>query len=269
MQNTMNILVTLDKNYVPHLNVMLYSLKKHHSDCHLHLYVLHSSLSEKDVSETREIIDNLTLVDATDIALDDAPTTSRYPREIYYRIFASRYLPDYIDKILYLDPDIIVNGRLDALYNLDIRDYFFAAASHIGSFVRAINGIRLDMEEKAPYINSGVMLMNLNKLRAEQSYEEVFAFIDKYKSILVLPDQDIISSLYGTKILAVDTFRYNMTEKLFMHHSPFEKSLTLDWIRENTSIIHYCGRNKPWKENYTGYLDVFYKETVDEINKSK
>ena len=60
-----------------------------------------------------------------------------------------------------------------------------------------------------------------------------------------------------------------MTEKLFMLHSPFEKSLTLDWIRENTSIIHYCGRNKPWKENYTGYLDVFYKETVDEINKSK
>ncbi len=269
MKKTMNILVTLDANYIPYLNVMLYSFKKHHRDFDIKLYILHSSLKEKDVSETRKIIDSLTLVNADDIALDNAPTTLRYPKEIYYRIFASRYLPESIDKVLYLDPDVIVNGRVDTLYNMDLSDYFFAAASHTGAFVRAINGIRLDMDENAPYINSGVMLMNLKKLRAEQNYGDVFAFIDKYKSMLVLPDQDIISSLYGSKIFTVDTFRYNMTEKLFMLHSPFEKSLTLDWIRENTSIIHYCGRNKPWKENYTGYLDVFYKETVDEINKSK
>lgn len=265
MKITMNILVTLDKNYIPYLNVMLYSLKKHHSDCVLKVYILHSSLTERDVSSTREIIGNLTLIDATSISLDNAPTTSRYPREIYYRIFASRFLPENIDKVLYLDPDIIVNGRVDNLYNMDLSDYYFAAASHTGSFVRAINGIRLDMEEKAPYINSGVMLMNLTKLRAEQNYEDVFAFIDKYKNMLVLPDQDIISSLYGTKIYALDTFRYNMTEKLFLLHSPFEKSLNIDWIRENTSIIHYCGRNKPWKDNYKGYLDVFYREIVDEM----
>ena len=268
MKNIMNILVTLDKNYIPYLNVMLYSLKKHHSDCQLRLYILHSSLSEEDVLSTRNIIGDLTLIDATGISLDNAPTTSRYPREIYYRIFASRFLPQSIDRVLYLDPDIIINGRVDKVYNMDLEDYYFAAASHTGSFVRAINGIRLDMEEKAPYINSGVMLMNLKRLRAEQNYEDVFSFIEKYKSMLVLPDQDIISSLYGTKIYALNTFRYNMTEKLFMLHSPFEKSLTIDWIRENTSIIHYCGRNKPWKENYSGYLDIFYHETVDEMKKA-
>ena len=48
-------------------------------------------------------------------------------------------------------------------------------------------------------------------------------------------------------------------------HKPFEKELTLDWVRTNSMIIHYCGRNKPWKENYTGQLNVFYNDTLDRM----
>ena len=70
--------------------------------------------------------------------------------------------------------------------------------------------VALDMDDESPYINSGVMLMNLKRLREEQNYEDVFDFIEKRKSFLMLPDQDIISSLYGSKIFALDTFRYNM-----------------------------------------------------------
>ena len=36
----------------------------------------------------------------------------------------------------------------------------------------------------------------------------------------------------------------------------------LDWVQENTVIIHYCGANKPWKEHYHGILDCFYNELV-------
>lgn len=264
-----NILVTLDKNYIPYLNVMLFSLVEKNADLKFTVYILHSSLLEEDVTNTRRILKNnkLVLINAENIGLQGAPTTSRYPKEIYYRIFAAKYLPTTVDKILYLDPDIVVNGSLKSLYALDMNNYLFAAASHTGPFVRALNSIRLDMEENAPYINSGVMLMNLKLLRKEQNYEEVFNFIEKRKNYLVLPDQDIISSLYGSRIYALDTFRYNMTENLFLLHSPFEKTLTLDWIKKNSVIIHYCGRNKPWKDNYKGYLDVFYKDTLIRMEK--
>ena len=53
-----------------------------------------------------------------------------------------------------------------------------------------------------------------------------------------------------------------MTERLYLMHSPFEKVLDLDWVRAHSIVIHYCGRNKPWKENYIGNLDVFYKVAV-------
>lgn len=263
-----NILVTLDENYIPQLNVMLYSLLYSNPDCRFKVYLLHSAIPDAALTETRSILEGsgeLIPVQAKDIGLDDAPTTNRYPKEIYYRIFAAKYLPEDVDRVLYLDPDIIVNGSIKELYELNIDDYYFAASSHIGRMLHIYNEFRLGMDEDSPYINSGVMLMNLKKLRQEQDYQEVIDFIEKKKKRLSLPDQDIISTLYGSRIYPLSTFRYNMTELLYMLHSPQEKTLTLDWIREHSVIIHYCGRNKPWKQKYIGHLDVFYNETVERI----
>lgn len=267
MQN-INILVTLDENYLPYLNTMLFSLLHSNSEHTFTVYLLHSSIPEQALGRTKEILGTageLISVPAKEIGLENAPTTSRYPQEIYYRIFAAKYLPEHVDRVLYLDPDIIINGSITALYNIPLDDYYFAAASHIGPVLHKVNELRLNMDGDSPYINSGVMLMNLKRLREEQNFAEVFDFIERRKNLLVLPDQDIISSLYGTKIFALDSFRYNMTEILYKQHAPFEKSLNLDWIRNNSVVIHYCGRNKPWKNNYFGDLDVFYRETVSRM----
>lgn len=261
----MNILVTLDENYIPHLNVMLTSLIHSNPDAFLSVYLLHTAIDEQALDSTVDALGEhgtLIPVQIREIGLEGAPTTARYPKEIYYRIFAARYLPASVDRVLYLDPDLIVNGSLGELYALPMDGYYFAAASHNGPVMRKINELRLGMEEKAPYINSGVMLMNLELLRREQDYDEVFRFIDKYKHLLALPDQDIISGLYGGKILALDPLRYNMTEKLFRFHSVTERNMDLDWVRAHSVIIHYCGKNKPWKSKYFGDLDLFYHETV-------
>ena len=265
-----NILVTLDENYIPYCNVMLSSLLNSNPGYQFTVYLLHTRIPEAALAKTQQILytsGKLVPIQVKDIGLENAPTTSRYPQEIYYRIFASRYLPENVDRILYLDPDLIVNGPLCELYDMPMEEYYFAAASHIGSFMQKINEIRLDMEEDSPYINSGVMLMNLKRLREEQNFGEVFEFIEKRKNTLILPDQDIISSLYGTKIYALDSFRYNMTERLYRKHAAFEKELNIDWVRKNSNIIHYCGRNKPWKGNYLGKLDIFYREAAARLEK--
>lgn len=265
-----NILVTLDRNYIPQLNVMLFSLLESNPDCDFEIYLLHTALCEADVISTIHTIGErgrLHLICANSLPLEKAPITSRYPKEIYYRIFAAQLLPDHLTRILYLDPDLIVNGNIQPLYDLPMENYYFAAASHTGSFLRKMNGLRLDMMEDTPYINSGVMLMNLERLRREQRPEEVFAFIEKKKSALILPDQDVISALYGSKIYALDSYHYNMSENLYQCHAPFEKELNLEWVKNNAVIIHYCGRQKPWKEKYIGQLDVFYHQVVQRMKK--
>lgn len=245
---------------------MLSSLLFHNPGREIALYILHSSLTGEDLSEIQAVFDcssrsensRIFSIPIQDELLAGAPVTDRYPREMYYRIFAARYLPQELDRVLYLDPDLIVNGPLDALYQTPMGDNLYAAASHVKEPMRKINAIRLGMESNGPYINSGVLLIHLTRLRIEQDYRQVFQYVEKHKNHLLLPDQDVLSGLYSARILPLDPYRYNMTERLFVLRPESDAWLDLDWVRQNSAIIHYCGRNKPWKENYLGKLDVFY-----------
>ena len=57
---------------------------------------------------------------------------------------------------------------------------------------------------------------------------------------------------------------YNLSDQMlgFYNARHPENWRGLDWVQENTVIIHYCGANKPWKEHYHGILDCFYNELV-------
>ena len=260
----MNLLVTLNGGYLHQLCVMLTSAILSNPDAEFHVYVLHSSLTEDDLSQIRSVLAQPHIlheirIDGSDFS--DAPTTGRYPAEMYYRIFAAQYLPKELDRILYLDPDVIVRSSLRSLYDMPLERALFAAASHVGGFMTHVNSIRLDSgEENSPYINSGVMLMNLKELRQQQSKQKVFAYIEEHKGRLLLPDQDIISGLYGPEITLIDPFRYNMTERLFAFRPESKSWMNLDWVKAHAAIIHYCGRNKPWKPGYVGSLGIFYHE---------
>ena len=268
----MNLLMTLDRNYVPQLNVMLFSALHSDSAAHFDVYLLHDEgLSEEDVAGTRVLLGQrgeLHLIRVNEDGLADAPTSDRYPKTIYYRIFAAKYLPDTLDRVLYLDPDIVVRQSLRELYEMPMGTAFFAAATHIRGFLHRFNELRLDMDEDSPYINSGVMLMNLQALRAEQNTQAVFDYMDAHKGRLMLPDQDIISALYGQRILPLDPIRYNMTEKLFALHRHNGDGMTLEDVRQQSAVIHYCGRNKPWKPGYMGELNVFYNEAVSQMSEN-
>lgn len=96
---------------------------------------------------------------------------------------------------------------------------------------------------------------------------KVLLYMERHKGRLMLPDQDIISALYGQSIIPLDPIQYNMTEKLFTLHRFNGDGMTLDDVRQRSAVIHYCGRNKPWKPGYVGELDVFYNETVSQMEK--
>ena len=204
--------------------------------------------------------DRVVSVRADGLDLSRAPITDRYPKEMYYRIFAAKCLPEELSRVIYLDPDIVVNGSLRELAELPMGTNLFAAATHVRKMMYMLNALRLDMDEDGVYINSGVMILNLELLRKEQDEEAVYRYIEEHKNVLVLPDQDVISGLYGSRILELDPYRYNMTERLFLLRPQKEAWRNLDWVREHSVVIHYCGRNKPWKSGYTGQLGVFYEE---------
>lgn len=85
---------TLDENYLTQLGVMLFSLIRSNPDCALNVYLLHSSIPENALLPTEKLLSGhgrLFPIQVRDLDLEQAPTTARYPKEIYYRIFAARY----------------------------------------------------------------------------------------------------------------------------------------------------------------------------------
>lgn len=257
----MNILVTLNKNYLNVLVVMLKSLSINNKRRKFDIYVMNDSLSDSDILYLKN--NTLKNINIIDLKIDknefvDSKVTKRYPKEMYYRILAAFYLPKSVNKILYLDPDLVVINSIDKLYNIDLKNYYFAACTHVFGIVKRFNKIRLRMSKDDIYINSGVMLMNIKLLRKEQNKKDVYDFINKYKNKLMLPDQDVLSGLYSNRTLPLDPYLYNMTERMLIS-SYFVPHISLDWVKNNSVIIHYCGKNKPWKKNYKGKLDIYYK----------
>ena len=265
-----HILVTLDRNYLKVLSVMLYSLSQSDPEGVYTVYVVNNTLTEEDFASLSALLPRTELVNVRvpEDLLQNAPVSDPSPTEMYYRLFAARYLPQQLERILYLDPDLVVLHSLRSLYQIDFDGKLFAAASHIESRTfRELNRRRLHLSEHAKYLNSGVMMMNLALLRKE-SPQTIIDYIQSHKATLLLPDQDVLNALYADRTVPLDPLVYNLGEKYLrlknLHLPPAEK-LTLDWVRSNTAIVHYYGRNKPWKEHYRGSLGIFYHEWEQQL----
>lgn len=206
--------------------------------------------------------DCIHIIKIPDEQFKDAPTSKRYPYEIYYRIFAADFLPKDLSRILYLDPDIIVKGDLKSLYEMDFEGNYLIGASNIRRFLKRFNQLKNGTGKENEYLNTGVLLMNLEELRKQDLKKEIFAYIEEYKNRLTLPDQDIIHKFYGHKVKLINGMIYNLSDRNIMYYNLRNPSnhVTFDWVEKNAIIIHYFGKNKPWKENYHGILDVYYKK---------
>ncbi len=269
----MNILITINAQYINQLNILLNSIQKSNRDEKFNVYILNRDLNKKQIKEIEKGL-NLEKFYINDIKINEEEISElpvyeeRYPVEIYFRIFAAKYLPSDIDRILYLDSDTLVINKLDELYHMDFEGNYFIATTHIRKMLHKFNEIRLGMEKNEPYINTGVLLMNLEELRKIKIERKVIDFIQKNKKKLILPDQDIISAISGNKIKLVDDLKYNLGDRNLNYYNlnnPNQK-IGMKWICKNTVIIHYFGRNKPWNNGYIGKLGRFYYKLLDEQN---
>ena len=265
----MHLLFCINRNFCWMLVQCLRSIVRYPCTTGYTAHILHSDLTAEDLAQMQQAVPEAEILEAKvdESFFRDFPETSRYPKQIYYRIFAAQFLPDDLERILYLDTDTIVIRSLEELYRKPFEGASYIACTHVRALFNKMNCLRLGITEDVPYLNTGVMLLNLPKLRQQQTTEDVLAFVSDKKNRLLLPDQDIISALYGQSIIPLDPIQYNMTEKLFTFHRFNGDGMTLDDVRQRSAVIHYCGRNKPWKPGYAGELDVFYNETVSQMEK--
>jgi lipopolysaccharide biosynthesis glycosyltransferase len=272
--NAINILVTLDHGYIGPLCVMLRSLCESNPGAHLRVFVAHSSLDESDFKKMDEAVDGKCVIENTYVPCDkfpNLPCSERWPKEACYRIFAAHILPDDLDRVLYLDPDIVVINNIEKLYNMVLDGMCFAACTHMFEPMQVFSRARLKMPAQSVYINSGMLLMDLQLLRKQQKIEPVLDYYTNNKKRIYLFDQDIINGYYCEQTLLINPLLYNLDERYFKLHNMNPRSkaniINYDWVKNNTVIIHFCGKKKPWKEGYKGkFGELFYDPYAEILN---
>ena len=254
-----NLLVTIDRKYLKPLIHMLDSYKKTHAGIETHVYVVHSVLSEQEIDSISISLNEPTIhvhgICITEQWFKETPVLERLPEESFYRVMAFGYLPSSVKRCLYLDPDIYIMKSLVSLYQIPMDGYCIAAAGHLHGIHNQINRWRLGIERQKQYINSGVMVMNLEHIREHFTISMVLECMDKNVQKLLLGDQDLINILFDGKIKMIDECIYNLDENTRKHN---KKKITKTFIEENTAIIHFNGKYKPWLNGYRGILNQYY-----------
>lgn len=260
---TIDLLVSLDENYLPQLRVMLYSASLNNPGVHFRVFLLHRGFSTEllsSLSRQLEALDmELRAIRVDERLFENAPVMKQYPQEMYYRLLAAQLLPEDMDRIIYLDPDILVINPLTPLWRLDMGSKLFAAAAHTGMTELANNVNRLRLGTERDYFNSGVLLIDLARCRAEVNPEEIFSYVSEHAEELLLPDQDILNALYSSRILELDDALWNYDARNFKNYLMRSNGAAdMEWVIENTAVLHFCGRAKPWKPHYRHRFGMLY-----------
>ncbi len=261
----MNLLFCINRKFLTLFISCLRSIVRSGGYDRYDAYVLHSDFEQPVIDALGQ--DFQGMVDFHFITVPEAlfegfPESKRYPRQIYYRLAAPLLLPEQLERILYLDVDTVVINPLTELYETDFEGNYYVGCTHTRELLTKINQSRLKSEKAVSYINTGILLFNLPALRENIRLEEIRDYTNERKRAFILPDQDILTALYGDKVKLADTLRYNLSDRILALHNAdrSHEKIDLDWVRKNGVIVHYCGKNKPWNEGYLGILGVFYRE---------
>lgn len=243
----MNILVAFNDNYAMPTRVMLKSVIENNQEI-IHIYVLFFSLTEdsiKELSTLNSERSNLHFIQIDDSKLKNVPITLFYSKEAYVRLFAYLYLPEEIERILWLDSDVIVNGEIGEFYCQSFDGKMYVAYKDPIQGDSSEKKAELGMPDDAVYINSGVLLMNLEEIREKLLDEDITNYIRDYYDKIKYVDQDVFNGLLYDCIKVIDSEDYT--------YNYFVSSITLrnrHVVYQNARIIHYAMRNKPWKKGF-------------------
>ena len=260
----MNLLLTLDENYLLPCKVMLDSFfASSPQEKDVTVYLLHSAIPGGKLAELEAFCAafgaKLIPIAVEPTLFENAPTSKRYPKEMYYRLLSPLILPRQVERVLYLDPDMLVINPLRPLWEQNLGGNVFAAASHTGltEMANEINQRRLDTEHE--YFNSGVMLIDLKAARDLVKAEDVFRCVSEHEKELILPDQDVFNMLYGKQTLPVEDVLWNYDVRNYAKYLIRSSgSHDLNWVMDNTAVLHFCGKNKPWHADYKNPFGMLY-----------
>lgn len=262
MQYRMNVCSSLDDNYAKYTVVMLKSLFMNNRDAEIYVYLLCEHLNKASFEALKEVCEEygnhlcLLIVDTT--MIDSRIYASKdWSIEAVYRLEMLDLLPGDLDRMLYLDVDMIINKPIKELYLMDFDSNEVIAANDMSLKEEVIEYYREtraeifdSIIESHRYFNSGMIVFNLKLLR-ERGYclKEYMKLAETIDYRVFAPDQDILNLAHHASVLLVEPLKYN-----FFAGVGIDIGYDYERTKNDVSIVHFAGK-KPWQSgnhmNYT------------------
>jgi lipopolysaccharide biosynthesis glycosyltransferase len=245
----MNFVFALDSNIVQHLAVTLLSLFETHSNTDIEVFFMLIDVPEEDVSKIDALCRQFSRVKAyfRPFSIADThrfPISGHVSIATYARVFLTDELPAEWSRVIYLDCDLIVRSSFADIWDYDLGNIAIAGVPEPGKSRHAELGI----PESKPYLNAGVLLINLAYWRDNDVKGQLLSYIWSHPERLKWHDQDALNACLNEHVLRLP-YRWNVTHIFYLGPYQSLEGITgsqLLKLQRDPAVVHFTGPTKPW-----------------------
>lgn len=262
-----NFVYCFDKNFNTQSAVSIYSLLEN-VDEQINLYIIHSEPNtfqeySKKLSKHSKCkkIDLIEVV--TDISFPNIENT-HISIATYFRIFIFKYLKN-LDHAIYLDSDTVVLKNPLGIFNDELRklldsENMISAVDETTKEISPDIFERLNLKGKK-YFNAGVMIINLNKVKNDNTFNNLISTMLSLNSKIKQWDQDVLNKHFDEQITELNP---TLNVKI-------DADLESENLTSPHTILHYLGSKKPWHIEYllmypNNHFQLIYQQLTNSNN---
>lgn len=260
MKTIVPIFFSVNDAYSPFLATAIHSIRENASpDFRYHIHILTDDISEENRRKLSALGTDSFCIEFHPLSrlLRSLPAVEKLSQHcfgafssltIYFRLFIPELFPQY-DKGTYLDADLVVPGDISWLYREPlgrrlvgaVADYSIQKIAPFMQYIDEYVGV-----DHKNYVNSGVLLLNMKRLREVDLSGRFLSWVEKYGLETVAPDQDYLNALCWDGIQYLDPDWNAMPSECLS-------------VMDNPQIIHFNLASKPWLNEQVPYDQVFWK----------
>ena len=266
---TIPVVTTADDRYaMPFAAMVCSALANLSSQYKLHMFVLGDGMTEKNKHKILKSVDlercSIEWVIPPSGSLKDLKLTDHFVTAVYYRLLIAELLPHTLDKVIYLDSDLVMNENLGKLWRIDVEDNYLLAVPDIGTPIISaglLNYKELGILGNQPYFNAGVLLINFKKWRVDNIGLKVIEYVRQHGEYIRWPDQDGLNAVLAGQWRELDP-RWNQIPVIYRYasweESPFQEEVYKK-ILHDPYIVHFASGFKPWNSYRHSSKALFYQ----------
>ena len=274
----MNILFSSDDNYARHLGVAIYSLLSHNtSSPQIRIYVIDNNISPDNITKLNQVISSFRNAEMNLIPFrkwaDSLHLNMMWPISLssYARLFVDDMLPLDVDRVLYMDCDMLVRGEISELWHIDLGDNIIGA---VQDQVSETAKTRIGLIFSDQYFNAGLLLIDLKKWRDAGIGDKCVRFIEAHDGQVMHHDQGVLNGLLTHQWYRLP-LKYNvMTIHYMMAQSGIKKfhgdvasfydEEEIVLAKRDPVILHYTPSftTHPWEQHCKHPLRFYYDEAL-------